>query len=59
MNINIPSYSFVYNTFPNVVGGVGIYIKENISFNVVDKYDLHLKNCEDLLIELTTSDNIK
>ena len=54
---NIPDYSFVHNSRRHKSGGgVGIYVKNNISF--IDRVDLRLSEtlCESIFIEIPQTD---
>jgi len=45
-------YKFVYQSSPNIVGGISFYILENYPFEIINEYKLHAPGCEELWIEL-------
>ena len=47
-NINFDNYKFFHNDSVTCAGGVGLYVRETLKFEL--RYDLllHLQNCEDL-----------
>ena len=53
LNLNIPDCSFIFKPLPSIVGGVAMYISNNCSFKIFEKYNLGLPDVEDLWIELT------
>ena len=48
----ITGYDFINKNSLTNAGGVGFFIKSNLSFKIVNTYDLKLPDCEDLWIEV-------
>lgn len=40
-------------------GGVGIFIKNNLQYNILSNFNLNVQGCEDIWLELSTSANKK
>ena len=59
LNVNIDGYLFVHKRSPTQAGGVGIYVRSDIRVKCNDYFDLNLKGCEDLWmdVELNCSKN--
>ena len=55
----INGYNYVSGKLTQRAGGVGVFIKENIPFNVTVDFSLKFSNCEELFIEITTNDKKK
>ena len=52
LNVNIDGYSFMHKPFPTQAVGVGIYVRNDIRVKRNDYFDLNLKDCEDLWIDV-------
>ena len=54
-NIQIEGYNFVHTPTSSQCGGVGIFIKENIEYEIVNKHTLSLDNIfQSIFIEIKT-----
>ena len=60
-NSPIPSlegYSFERKDSPSVCGGVGVYVSNRINYSIRNDLDLDTDGCEDLWLEIGSSDEI-
>ena len=48
----LPGYTYVNGNFDGKVGGVGFFIKNDISFHITTRHSLNIANCEELWIEV-------
>ena len=48
-------YKFILKPSPTIVGGVGRYIPNTCSFEIIHKCNLNIQGCEDLSIERTVN----
>ena len=53
--VKLPGYEFKNCDSPTSAGGVGIYIRENLNFDVRDDLKLDIDNCEDKWIEINVN----
>ena len=53
--VKLPGYEFKNCDSPTAAGGVGIYIRENLNFDVRDDLKLDIDNCEDKWIEINVN----
>ena len=51
-NIDIPNYHFFHNDSPSMAGGVGIYLKNTLTYCLRNNLFLKTPNCENLWIEI-------
>ena len=54
-NVDISGYNFEYTPAPKSkksYGGVGLYIEEKIPYEICTDYDLNVKDCEELWLEV-------
>ena len=54
---HLPGYNFVECDFKTNAGGVGLFIKSNNSFNVVNSLKLKTNHCEDVWVEVKLLNN--
>ena len=52
LNVNKDGYSFMHKPSPTQARGVGIYVRNDIRVKRNDYFDLNLKGCEDLWIDV-------
>ena len=52
INIDIPGYSFSYETPSSNAGGVGIYVGDNLNFNIIENYNISISSCENLWLKI-------
>ena len=55
-NINFDYYKFFHNDSVTCAGGVGLYVRETLKFQLPDDLLLHLQNCEDLWLEIESKE---
>ena len=53
INISIPNFKFVHADSTTKAGGVAIYISSKFDFELDRELEMHIKDCEDLWINLT------
>ena len=51
-NPKLPGYNYINGDFDGKVGGVGFFIKKDVSFHIITKHSLSIPNCEELWIEI-------
>ena len=51
--VDLPGYKFKSCDSPTAAGGVGIYIRENLNFDVRDDLNLDIDKCEDKWVEIS------
>ena len=54
-NIVINGYNFILSDSDSQAGGVGSYIKNSITYKIIDELDLNLNFAENILIEVETN----
>ena len=54
-NIGINGYNFIHSDSDSQAGGVGRYIKNSISYKIIDELDLKLNFVENIWIEVETN----
>lgn len=52
-NVNISEYNFIHGDSLTNAGGVGLYIKNTLKYNLRSDLNLSLSSCEDMWIEIT------
>ena len=57
--VQLQGYTFIQNNSSTNAGGVGMFIKETLSFQFLNKYQLHRKGCEDLWITVNINNTKK
>ena len=50
--INIPGYEFIHSREYINKGGVGLFIKENMSFTTLNDFNLNCSKCENLWVRI-------
>lgn len=55
----ITGYTFINKNSLTNAGGVGFFIKSNLSFKIINDYELKLNSCEDLWVEVYLKNNRK
>ena len=55
-NINFDNYKFLHNDSVTCAGGVGLYVRETLKFQLRDDLLLHLQDCEDLWLEIESKE---
>ena len=55
---NLPHYDLIYDNSPTNAGGVAIYVKETIKYNVKKELRLDVPDCESVFLELEFSDSV-
>ena len=55
-NINFDNYKFFLNDSVTCAGGVGLYVRKTLKFQLRDDLLLHLQNCEDLWLEIESKE---
>ena len=53
ININLPGYTFLHFPSPSVVGGVGAYFSNQLTFAINNLFQLHVEGCKDLWFNVT------
>ena len=48
ITISLPGYIFLYSPSPSVVGGVGAYFSNQLTFATNNFFQFHVQGCEDL-----------
>ena len=56
-NIGINGYNFIHSDSNFQAGGIGLYIKNSISYKIIDELDLKLNFVENIWIEVETKKN--
>ena len=51
-NIDIRGYRFSYVTLSSNAGGVGIYVSDNLNFNIIKNYNISMSSCENLWLKI-------
>ena len=51
--VGLAGYNFVHCGSPTKAGGVGVFIKSNLIYDIFPTYNLNTPNCEDLWIRLS------
>ena len=59
VNIDIEGYNFIHSDSSSRAGGVGLYIKDSITFTLKEELDLNINSVENIWIQIETSDNKK
>ena len=54
-NIGINGYNFIHSDSDSQAGGVGLYIKNSITYKVIDELYLNLNFAENIWIEVETN----
>ena len=54
-NIGINGYNFIHSDSDSQAGGVGLYIKNSISYKIINELDLKLNFVENIWIEVETN----
>ena len=49
---NIPNYQLVLKKSKQRAGGTGIFVRQGFEFQVVNTFDMHLTDCEDIWVKL-------
>ena len=57
--INLEGYAAEFCYSPTEAGGVGIYIRKTIQYNVRDDLNLEVENCEDKWVEIVVDNSKK
>ena len=57
VNINIEGYNFIHSDSSSRAGGVGLYIKDSLTFTLKEELDLNINSVENIWIQIETSDN--
>ena len=58
-NVSREGFEFVHHNSPTNAGGVGLYIKQGINFNLITKPNLNIEGCEDIWIDVKMDKNKK
>ena len=53
----LPGYTFLQNNSKSNAGGVGLFIKNSINYNIFNQIQLHSVDCENLWVELEMGHN--
>jgi len=48
INISIPRYKFLHKNSPSIVEGVGVYICQNLKYDLTNNYKLYVTGVEEL-----------
>ena len=54
-NIGMNGYNFTHSDSDSQAGGVGLYIKDSITYKIIDELDLNLNFAENICIEVKTN----
>ena len=57
--MQLQGYTFIQNNSNTNAGGVGMFIKETLSFQSLNKYQLNSEGCEDLWITINVNNTKK
>ena len=57
--MQLQAYTFIQNNSNTNAGGVGMFIKETLSFQSLIKYQLNTEGCEDLWITIKINNTKK
>ena len=52
VNIDIEGYNFVHSDSSSRTGGVGLYIKDALTFTLKEKLDLNINSVENIWIQI-------
>ena len=55
--VRLAGYNFVHSGSPTNAGGVGLFIKSNLIYDIFPTYSLNTPDCEDLWIRLSLQKN--
>ena len=55
LNVDIPRFNFIHNPSQINLGGVGLYINSNLTYQPRNDLNLNNAGCESLFIEIPTS----
>ena len=58
-NVSLEGFEFVHHNSPTNAGGVGLYIKQGINFNLITKPNLNIEGCEGIWIDVKMDNNKK
>ena len=58
-NVSLEGFEFVHNSSPTNAGGIGLYIKQGIIFNLITTPNLNIEECEDIWIDVKMDNNKK
>ena len=58
-NIDIEGYNFIHSDSSSKAGGVGLYIKDSLTFTLKEELDLNINSIENIWIQIETSGNKK
>ena len=59
VNIDIEGYDFIHSDSSSRAGGLGLYIKDFLTFTLKEELDLNMNLVENIWIQIETSDNTK
>ena len=59
VNIDIDGYNFTHSDSSSRAGGVGLYIKDSLTFTLKEELDLNINLVENIWIQIKTFDNKK
>ena len=59
VNIDIEGHNFIHSDSSSRAGGVGLYIKDSLTFTLKEELDLNTNSLENIWIQIEISDNKK
>ena len=62
INISIPEYKFYYVNSPTIVGGVGLYVLQDLKCEITKEFSINVDGVDELWAEISgreTHSNIK
>ena len=48
----LPGYTFIHNNSPTNAGGVGMFIKDTLSYKTTTEYQLNMMGCEEIWVKI-------
>ena len=59
INISIPGYNFFHCNSPTMVGGVGVYLKQNIKVERTNKFIFNINGVEEIWFEFAGTNSLE
>ena len=48
----LPGYTFIHNNSPTNAGGVGMFIKDTLSYKTTTEYQINIIGCEEIWVKI-------
>ena len=59
INISIPRYNFLHCNSPTIVGGVGVYFKQNLKVERTNKFVFNMNGLEEIWFEFAGTNSLE